>query len=133
MRRGPGLRPQRNVLVPPDSTAPRTGKVDFTVHRATADRLVNSHARTPESLASGEIAFRQFCVPCHGPLGQGDGPVGRLMGAPNLAGPLTQGRTDGYLYVYIRHGGVLMPGYGYGIKPQDAWDVVNYVRKLQGK
>jgi mono/diheme cytochrome c family protein len=133
MRRSPGLRPQREILMPADSTVPRTGKVDFGVHRPAADKLVNPVARTPQSVAAGQVGFERFCVPCHGPAGQGDGPVGRLMGAANLTLPLTQGRTDGYIYVYIRHGGVLMPSYGYGIKPQDAWDVVNYVRKLQGK
>ena len=133
MRRSPGLRPQRNILMPADSTVPRTGKVDFGVHRAAADQLVNPAPRTAQSLASGEATFRRFCVPCHGPLAHGDGPVGPLMGAPNLTLPLTQGRSDGYIYVYIRHGGVLMPSYGYGVKPQDAWDVVNYVRKLQGR
>jgi hypothetical protein len=42
-------------------------------------------------------------------------------------------RTDGYIYAYIRYGGkVMMPSYRESITSEGAWDVVNYVRKLQG-
>ncbi|HVP38621.1 MAG TPA: cytochrome c [Candidatus Saccharimonadales bacterium] len=134
MRRSPGLRPQRKILMPADSTVPRTGKVDFGLRREAADRLVNPVPRTPAAEAAGKATFDTFCFPCHGPAGRGDGPVAaKFPGVANLTQPLTQGRSDGYIYVYIRHGGILMPSYGFGVKPHSAWEVVHYVRKLQGK
>ncbi|MBI5838135.1 MAG: cytochrome c [Candidatus Eisenbacteria bacterium] len=134
MLRSPGLRPQRVILTPADSTVPRTGKVDPGLRREAADKLVNPVPRTAQSEAAGKAEFERYCVVCHGPAGLGNGPVAaRFPGVANLTLPLSQGRTDGFMYVYIRHGGVLMPAYGYGVKARDAWDVVNYVRKLQGK
>jgi mono/diheme cytochrome c family protein len=42
-------------------------------------------------------------------------------------------RTDGFLYATIRDGGALMPGQGEALSPRERWDVVNYLRVLQGK
>jgi hypothetical protein len=41
-------------------------------------------------------------------------------------------RTDGYIYGMIRNGRGLMPSYN-RIPEMDRWDVVNYIRALQGK
>jgi|GEM_PF-534070 len=89
---------------------------------------------TEESLAHGEKTFQTFCFVCHGPEGKGDGPVIKRGFYPlNLTGPGVIARTDGYIYAYIRYGGkVMMPSYRENISSKSAWDVVNYVRKLQG-
>ncbi len=52
--------------------------------------------------------------------------------APNLLAVVTKGRTDGYIFGMIRNGRGLMPNYK-RIEEMDRWDVVNYVRGLQGK
>ena len=44
----------------------------------------------------------------------------------------TKDRTDGYIFGMIRNGRGLMPTYN-RIEEMDRWDVVNYVRALQGK
>jgi hypothetical protein len=49
----------------------------------------------------------------------------------NLTTDLTKGRTDGYIFGMIRNGRGLMPPYN-RIEEMDRWDVVNYVRALQG-
>ena len=87
-----------------------------------------------ESLAHGEKTFQTYCFVCHGPEGKGDGPVIKRGFYPlNLTAPGVIARTDGYIYAYIRYGGkVMMPSYRESITPESAWDVVNYVRKLQG-
>lgn len=89
---------------------------------------------TEESLAHGEKMYETFCVVCHGTEGKGDGPVIKRGFYPlNLLGPGVIARTDGYIYAYIRYGGkVMMPSYRESITSESAWDVVNYVRKLQG-
>jgi hypothetical protein len=40
--------------------------------------------------------------------------------------------TDGYIWGMIRNGRGLMPSYN-RIEEMDRWDVVNYIRALQGK
>ena len=134
MRRSPGFKPQRVILMPPDSTVPRTGKVDRALMRDAADKIHNPTPRSPQSEAHGQKLFNTYCFPCHGTRGLGDGPVSaKFPGVANLTQPSTLARSDGFIYFYVRHGGILMPSYGYAIKTREAWDLVNYVRKLQGK
>jgi hypothetical protein len=49
----------------------------------------------------------------------------------NLTMDMTKARTDGYIFGMIRNGRGLMPPYN-RIEELDRWDVVNYVRALQG-
>ncbi len=90
---------------------------------------------TEASLQNGQRLFINFCAPCHGPQGKGDGPVIKKGFYPvDLTAPGTQARTDGYIFAYIQYGGiVMMPSYRESISSHQAWEVVNYVRKLQGK
>ncbi|GEM_PF-873148 len=91
--------------------------------------------RSGESIARGKKVFKEQCVVCHGPGGLGDGIIikkGLGFYPVNLTTPAVAQRTDGYIYAYIRYGGkVMMPSYSENISEQDAWHVVNYVRKLQ--
>jgi mono/diheme cytochrome c family protein len=41
-------------------------------------------------------------------------------------------RTDGYLYLTIRKGGGVMPGYGAAMDEHEMWSVVSYLRELNG-
>jgi hypothetical protein len=50
---------------------------------------------------------------------------------PLVSGPALS-RTDGYIFGMIRNGRGNMPPYN-RIEEKDRWDVVNYVRGLQGK
>jgi len=85
------------------------------------------------SLNNGRINFQINCAVCHGPLGQGNGPATRFgMAGINLTGDVTKNRTDGYILGMIRNGRGLMPTYN-RIEEPDRWDIVNYVRSLQGK
>ncbi len=89
---------------------------------------------TEESLKNGEHLYNTYCFVCHGMEGKGDGPVIKRGFYPmNITSAPVIARTDGYIYAYIRYGGkVMMPSYGENITAEGAWDVVNYVRKLQG-
>ena len=88
---------------------------------------------TPASLANGRKYFQINCAVCHGEKGMGDGPATKYgMIGINLTQDLTKNRTDGYIYGMIRNGRGAMPTYD-RIEEMDRWDVVNYVRALQGK
>ena len=96
--------------------------------------LANPVAATDASIARGEDLFLRFCAPCHGP--NGNGVTGYIIPAGFPPYPLISDRvlgfTDGYVYGMIRMGRGLMPAYGHRISHFDRWNVVNYLRVLQG-
>jgi mono/diheme cytochrome c family protein len=123
----------------PPGTVPITGaEADWRAEfkrgvTTTADRLRNPSV-PPQTLARGDTLYQVFCAVCHGGAGAGNGPVGMRMGAPSLLTDRARGFSDGFLYSYIKYGGVtIMPAYGDKIfLPADRWAVVNYLRQLQG-
>ena len=97
--------------------------------------LTNPIPVSEASLARGKVMFERHCLVCHGPAGQGNGPVigaGKFPFATNLTLPVTAARSDGYLYGIMRVGRGLMPAYGGRTSDMDRWYIVNYVRQLQG-
>jgi mono/diheme cytochrome c family protein len=87
---------------------------------------------TDVSIARGDTLFRTICSPCHGKQMLGDGTVApSFMPPPDLLAQPTRDRSDGFIYNYMRHGGVVMPSYGNALSAHDAWDVVHYVRAMQ--
>jgi len=103
---------------------------------ATMDSLGAIPNPTPPSQASLENGRKYFtinCAVCHGLDGKGTGTAVKYgMAAIDITGAMTQGRTDGYIFGMIRNGRGLMPTYN-RIEEMDRWDVVNYVRALQGR
>jgi S-disulfanyl-L-cysteine oxidoreductase SoxD len=133
----PSIKPYEEPLPYPDLSISDKGiRVDPIIPREMFEEMtVNPVSPDKTSLENGEVLFKNFCAPCHGPEGKGDGPVIKKGFYPvNLTAPPTQARTDGFIYAYIRFGGkVMMPSYRESISEQGAWDLVNHVRKLQGK
>jgi mono/diheme cytochrome c family protein len=71
---------------------------------------------------------------CHGPTGNADGTVSRLIAAPSLLTARARGYSDGYIYGIVRYGRGVMPRYGDKIPaPVERWAIVNHVRKLQAE
>lgn len=95
---------------------------------ATANPTVGS----AQSLLNGRRYYQINCAVCHGDAGAGDGPATKLgMPGISIVNDVARGRSDGYLFGMIRNGRGLMPSYN-RIEEPDRWDVVNYVRALQG-
>ena len=88
------------------------------------------------SLDNGRKYYQINCAVCHGASGDGNGGLKRVNPgygyAPSLLAVSGMGRSEGYLYGMIRNGRGSMPNYN-RIEEPDRWDVVNYVRTLQGK
>jgi mono/diheme cytochrome c family protein len=130
-------------FLPPEGAVPIDGgeaPVDNVVDAA-SDGLVNPRPMRLESLERGRARFESFCSPCHGAGGQGDGPVsmtgplkGPFVGVLAVAGPtsIARVRSDGHLYTSIRYGRRRMPGYA-RIPSAERWDIVNYLRYLNGQ
>jgi len=97
--------------------------------------LVNPVKPTPESLARGQVLFERICAVCHGLTGIGVqafiAPKHPTVAAYNLAGPVVQAYSDGYIYAMMRMGRGLMPPYAHQISHFDRWNIVNYIRQLQ--
>src|SRR5205085_4327257 len=93
----------------------------------------NPAASSDASLRNARKYFQINCAVCHGVSGMGDGTATKY-GFPgiNLLTDVTKNRTDGYIFGMIRNGRGLMPTYN-RIEERDRWDIVNYVRSLQGK
>jgi mono/diheme cytochrome c family protein len=134
-----------SLFVPPEGSVP-VGWGDVAVPSllslAEQEALVNPQAATLPSLKNGEALFNVNCRVCHGPTGAGDGPIA----APNgpIAGVLPIGPgsplgfnlaaalSDGHIYTTISLGRGRMPNYR-RISPEGRWDVVNYLRDLDGQ
>ena len=137
--------PVKDSLTPsrgnPQFSVPVTGmtvagfEVSYQPLPGTIDSMASLRNPTPvgeASLVNGRKYYQINCAVCHGDAGAGDGPATKL-GIPgiSLVTDITRGRTDGYIFGMIRNGRGLMPSYN-RIEDPDRWDVVNYVRGLQG-
>jgi mono/diheme cytochrome c family protein len=134
------VKPYAQPRDPVEGTVPVTGPAPAP-DAETADRLVNPRTRTSQSINRGKFVYETYCLVCHGAGGKGDGPIssdagGPFVGVRSLVTDEVSKRTDGYLYGVVVNaqgmGRALMPRYGDKIRGTDAWDVVNYVRTLQG-
>ncbi len=100
---------------------------------AEAAKRVNPVKSTPESLARAQKWWKLDCAMCHGKDGDGKGDVAASMKltAADFTDPATlKERTDGEIFYIIKNGHQDMPPEGDRIKPQETWDLVNYVRSL---
>lgn len=85
------------------------------------------------SLANGHRYYQVNCATCHGDTGAGNGRATLFGMVPiSIISPTAQGYPDGYIFGIIRNGRGIMPSYN-RIEENDRWDVVNYVRALQGR
>ncbi len=131
----PSIQPYEQPVLYPQWSVTTTGLRIAPGPREEAEALTqNPTPASEESLKNGEHLYNTYCFVCHGMEGKGDGPVIKRGFYPmNITSAPVIARTDGYIYAYIRYGGkVMMPSYRESITSEGAWDVVNYVRKLQG-
>lgn len=98
-----------------------------------AEKLSNPTKADENSLARGKRLWSTNCLPCHGEKGDSLGvPAGPLMAAPSLLSDFYKAREDGRIFAVIHNGGANMPAYGHKINHEEKWDIVNYLRYLQG-
>jgi mono/diheme cytochrome c family protein len=103
-----------------------------------ARKMKNPVPSSPESIKAGQAVFQKNCRFCHGADAKGNGPM-----APEGTHPsnLTdekwdRGDSDGEIFVVIRDGAgpkFDMKGFKSKMSETDIWNVVNYIRSLQGK
>ena len=86
-----------------------------------------------ESLAEGDHIYSEYCVPCHGPLGKGDGPLAAELNPPPADLTLHSiHNPDDYLFNVIANGreGTAMPAFDTRLEREQIWHVINHLRAL---
>jgi hypothetical protein len=88
---------------------------------------------TSELLARGKQRFQISCLPCHGPLADGNGITKKFGMAvvANLHDKRIVSMNDGEIFNVITYGRNLMGPYGPNVAIEDRWAIIAYVRALQ--
>ena len=107
---------------------------------AETEAIENPRPASLASLKNGEELFGVYCATCHGPTGAGNGPLAAPQGpiagvlpiGPGAGFSLAPALSDGHIYTTISLGRGRMPSYR-RIPPESRWDIVNYIRDLNGQ
>jgi cytochrome c oxidase cbb3-type subunit II len=93
--------------------------------------LPNPYATTEQGLLRGHKIYQDFCLGCHGPIGDGMGPAQPYIYPPPLNFTILKNRgiSGGILYFQIMNGitGTAMPYFKRELESEKIWDVGNYV------
>jgi mono/diheme cytochrome c family protein len=114
---------------PYEDSAINTGKVPGTTNWVELVPL----PVTAELMARGQQRYQINCLPCHSPIGDGNGIVTKygLLKAGNFHDPRLVAMTDGEIFNTITYGKNNMQPYGAQVSITDRWAVIAYVRALQ--
>jgi mono/diheme cytochrome c family protein len=102
--------------------------------RLAGENLLNPLPPTLSNLKQGERVFDNYCQPCHGFKGIGDGSavgLGRLEAPTSLHAAKVKNYADGEMFHIITEGQNKMPSYAWQLTPLKRWAAVHYVRVLQ--
>jgi mono/diheme cytochrome c family protein len=102
--------------------------------RDAAEARMSLPARPPRALLlRGQERYAIYCMPCHSPVGDGDGMVVRrgFPAPPSFHTERLRGASDRHLYDVISQGFGIMYPMADRIEPADRWAIVAFVRALQ--
>jgi mono/diheme cytochrome c family protein len=88
---------------------------------------------TRQLLDRGQERFGIYCMPCHGPAGDGKGITGKygMISMANFHDKRLVEMGDGEIFSTLTGGKNLMPAYGAIIPVEDRWAIISYIRVLQ--
>lgn len=126
----PAYRPMENPLPPPEHSVPIEGAF-FIPNIGVVE---NPTEADEASLTRGGELFVIHCRMCHGPTGQGTGPIAPFLAnkPANLTSEVVQSKSDGSFFLTITNG-ILgrMPPLNENLTVPERWDVVNFIRTLK--
>ncbi len=84
------------------------------------------------SLDKGKSVYTTHCLNCHGRMGKGDGPIGKMLIPPAANLTVIGKKSDKELLKTIQNGrpGTAMPSWKGDLSAQDILDVLSYVRSF---
>lgn len=91
---------------------------------------------TPASIADGKKAYATQCAMCHGTDGNGKGDLAtdmQLKLRDYRDSEAMKDVTDGELFYILAKGKGDMPGEEDRMKPEQRWNLINYIRSLAKK
>jgi mono/diheme cytochrome c family protein len=129
----------RTKLVPVAGTIPRGTEFlarDPSVH---GFKLAGLGVRSPfgpdhpADPVRARTVFETYCMVCHGPRAEGDGPAVQhgFPRPPSLLLGKALNMQDGHIFHIITNGFRKMPSYAAQIEPEERWLAVAHVRSLQ--
>jgi mono/diheme cytochrome c family protein len=98
------------------------------------EELLNPLSMTDaRALDRGASVFANFCQPCHGSAGTGNGPVAMrgFPAPPSLLADHAINMKDGQMFHVLTYGQNNMPPYRTQISSEDRWKAVLFLRSLQ--
>lgn len=132
MYRQQSLKTNEVARSPAKGTVPRVGTPFTQTLEEGEKQLRNPIAKDKRSVWRGQRLWNSNCWTCHGMTAGGEGPVGSQLGVPNLLTDYYSNSSDGRVYSVIQLGLRNMPRYGFRFSDKEQWDLVNYLRFLQG-
>ena len=94
-------------------------------------KIPNPYPTTDAGLQRGHKIYQNFCIGCHGPIGDGMGPAQPWIYPPPLNFTILKGReiSGGIIYYQIMNGitGTAMPYFKRDLESQKIWEVGDYV------
>jgi cytochrome c len=118
------------------SPAPTTPPVHTFVVTAEDKAHQNPVKFTEESVEKGKSIYATQCAMCHGKSGDGKGDLAEVMHLtlPDMTKPDALMKfSDGELFAMINSGSGAMPSEANRLKPDTVWDLVNFLRTVEGK
>ncbi len=97
--------------------------------------MPNPYPATEAALQRGEKTYQTFCIGCHGPMGDGQGPAMHYLEPPPLnftvlRRHLVDGKYIGGIFYYQVMNGITgtgMPYFKRELESEKIWDVSNYI------
>jgi cbb3-type cytochrome c oxidase subunit II len=140
--RGADLRVERQVRWSREARAAYEAGPDANVEWLHANvpqpwrAMPNPYPASPVALDRGKKTYEVFCIGCHGPMGDGQGPAAKFIRNPpplnftTLRRHLVDGKYIGGIFYYqVMNGitGTAMPYFKRDLESEKIWDVSNYV------
>jgi mono/diheme cytochrome c family protein len=127
----------QTLQLPPEGTVPME-RASF-LYGIGADEAIragrelrNPMAPTAANRKRGRKVYETICIVCHGPQGQGDGPIiGRFPNPPSLLADRAKRLPDGQVFHIISRGQGIMPSHAAQVLPDDRWRAILHLRQLQ--
>lgn len=130
----------KTLRVPVEGTVSRE-MIPYPYQKNDTDRLlagrelINPLTASDENLKRGEVAYKRFCINCHGTMADGNGNLFTSGLYPFKPASLVNDKVkkipDGEIYHVITVGQGVMMAYGGIVRPDDRWKILMYVRELQ--
>jgi mono/diheme cytochrome c family protein len=88
---------------------------------------------TRQLLLRGQERYTIYCLPCHSPVGDGDGLITRrgFPHPPSYHSDRLRQAPDRHFFDVISNGYGIMYSYADRVEPEDRWAIVAYIRALQ--